>query len=103
MENEEEEEDMSKRRVVQVFIVDTDEDLPLTKAILHQDEIPRLTDATDTELFFEVNIQEKLEAHNDYRARCLDKQASINAGKDIFLEPIRIRDLKMCVATVAEF
>jgi len=33
----------------------------------------------------------------------LTREASKRAGKDVFLDPARIRDLKMVVVTVAQF
>lgn len=91
-----------KRRIIKVFVVDTDNALPLDKAMLYEGE-QKFTDLTDQELFFEINIQPLLQKHNDVRAKVLDKKASEKSGKDIYLEPIRIRDLKMVVATMAEF
>lgn len=97
------EKDMAdKRRIVQVFICDPNDNIPLDKALLSQGE-QKLTDATDQELFYEISIKELLDKHNALRAKTLDKSATKKAGKDVFLEPIRIRDLKMIVTTVAEF
>ena len=93
---------MSKKRVVQVFIVDTDENLSSSAAMLYQSE-QMFTDLTDQELFFEVDIKPILESHNGKRKNTLDKKATNRTGKDVFLEPLRIRDLKMVVSTVAEF
>lgn len=89
-------------RIVRIFIVDVDENLPLNKRILHQTE-EQLTDLTDTELFMTLGIGDKLAAHNTVRAATLDKKASTKAGKDVFLEPIRIRDLRMFVSAIASF
>jgi hypothetical protein len=54
-------------------------------------------------LFFEIPVQELLAKHNEYRLTLTDKKASAKAGKDVMLEALRIRDLKMVVVTVAEF
>lgn len=90
------------RRIVQVFIADPNENVPLDKALLYRGE-QKLTDATDAELFFEVPIQELLAKHNAERVKMLDKEASRKAGKDLFLEPVKIRELKMTVVTIASF
>lgn len=90
------------RRIVQVFIADTDLNVPLDESLIFKGD-QKLTDLTDTELFFEVPIAELLNKHNAKRATWLDKEASKRAGKDIFLEPTRIRELKMVVVTVAQF
>lgn len=90
----------SKQRIVRVFIVDPDFRIPLNKAILF--EAPeQLTDLTDQELFMEVNIKPILVEHNAYRTGLVDK--TVKSEKQVFLEPVRIRDLKMVVSTIAEF
>ena len=96
------EEQMSQRRIVQVFIVDQDERVSLDQVLLYRGE-QELTDATDKELFFEIDVKDLLERHNEQRAKILDKEASARSGRDVYLEPTRIRDLKMVVVTVATF
>lgn len=93
---------MSQRRIVQVFIADADQNVPLTNALLHKTE-PAFTDSSDQELYFEIPVVELLKAHNEKRKTWLDKDASRKSGKDVFLEPIRVRDLKMVVVTIAQF
>lgn len=90
------------RRIVQVFIADPNENVPLAKAVLYTGT-QHLTDLTDNELFFEVPISELLKAFNTERVTWTDKEASKKAGKDIFLDPVKIRDLKMVVVTIAQF
>lgn len=92
----------TNRRIVQVFIADPNENVPLDRSILYTGE-QKLTDLNDTELFFEVPIKEILDRHNQYRVTVTDKEASKRAGKDILLDPVKIRDLKMVVVTVAQF
>jgi hypothetical protein len=89
-------------RIVKVFIADPTEALPLDKRVIYKGE-EKLTDLTDQELFFEVNVGELLKAHNELRAKTVDKKASDKAAREVLLEPIRIRDLKMVVVTVASF
>lgn len=89
-------------RIVQVFIADTNENVPLDQSVLFKGE-QKLTDLTDTELFFEVPMAEILKAHNDKRVTWADKEASKRSGKDVLLDPVKIRDLKMVVVTVAQF
>ena len=90
------------RRIVQVFIADTTEDIPLENGLLHQGE-PKFTDLTDEELFFEIGMKELLDAHNEIREKTLDKKATKKSGRDVYLEPARIRDLKMVVVDIAVF
>lgn len=94
---------MSNRRIVQVFIADPNDNVPLEKSILHQDEKPHLTDLTDQELFFEIDIKNALDKHNEYRVTLTDKEASKGKNNDVKLEKAKIRDLKMTVVTVAQF
>lgn len=89
-------------RFVKIFIVDPTEALPLDKRVLHAGA-EQLTDLTDQELFFELPIKEMLDKHNAVRVVTLDKRASEKSGKDVFLEPVRVRELKMNVTTVAAF
>lgn len=93
---------MSTRRIVRVIIMDPNENVPMDKAVLF-DSDEKFTDLTDQELFFESPIVEKLKAHNEVRKTTRDKDASREAGKDIFLEEAKIRHLKMVVITVAGF
>lgn len=90
------------RRIVQTFIADANDNVPLAESVLFKGE-QKLTDLTDNELFFEVPINDLLKAHNDKRTKWLDKEASKRAGKDVFLDPVRIRELKMVVVTIAQF
>lgn len=90
------------RRIVQVFIADTNENVPLEKSVLYSGD-QKLTDLNDQELFFELPIADKLKEHNEARVKYLDKEASKRAGKDVFLDAAKIRDLKMLVVTIAQF
>lgn len=90
------------RRLVQVFIADTNENVPLEKCLLYSGQL-KLTDLNDTELFFEIPINDLLKAHNEQRIKWSDKDASRKAGKDIFLDPVKIRELQMRVVNVAQF
>jgi hypothetical protein len=93
---------VSTARIVKVFIADSNDNLPLDKRVLHTGA-EQLTDLTDQELFFEVPIAELLAKHNAVRAATVDKKQAEKFGRDIYLEPARIRDLKMVVVTVAQF
>lgn len=89
-------------RIVKVFIADPNENLPLEKRILYTGD-EKLTDSNDTELYFELPMAELVKTHNILRAATVDRKATDKAGRDVFLEPIRIRDLKMVVVDVAKF
>jgi hypothetical protein len=93
------------RRLVQVFIIDPDERMPLDESILHQSNDPFLTDLTDQEIFYGLHIAEMLSGHNERRAETLDKKATNqnHHGENVYLEPIRVRDLRMVVVTMANF
>lgn len=89
-------------RIVQVFVADTNDNLPLKNRVLYRGD-QHLTDLTDQELFYEISINEILAKHNAERVKTVDKAQSSKFGRDIFLEPAKIRDLKMVVVTVATF
>jgi hypothetical protein len=95
---EDEDEMANQRRVVQVFISDPDDNVPIEKCMLYQGTV-KLTDATDQELFFEVPIQELLSKHNEIRTALPNKKIK---GRVEMLEPIRVRDLSMVVALIAK-
>lgn len=97
-----EQQNVSTARIVKVFIADPNDNLPLDKRILYKGE-EMLTDLTDQELFYEVPISEMLAKHNEYRKSVVDKKQAEKFGRDIFLEPARIRDLRMVVVDVAKF
>jgi hypothetical protein len=90
------------RRIVQVFIADITEDIPLEFGLLYNGE-RKFTDLTDEELFFEIGMKDLLDKHNIIREETLDKKATKKSGRDVFLEPARIRDLKMVVVDIAVF
>ena len=89
-------------RIVQVFIVDTNINIPLDKRVLYRSG-ELTTDLTDQELFFEAWDSKLLAAHNELRKATLNKEATTKAGKDVFLEPARIGQLTMTVVDVAKF
>lgn len=91
--------DQMALRIVQVFIADIDENIPVEKRVLYQGT-QKITDATNEELFFEIPIAELLKAHNEMRAKTVNKKIK---DRTEYLEPARIRDLKMVVTTAAEF
>lgn len=101
-EKEKKEEKMSNRRLVKIIIVDPNENIPLANAVL-VNEPEKFTDLEDQELFFELDIKNILDSHNSYRVTVVDKKASAGKAEDVYLEPVRIKDLKMVVLTIAEF
>jgi hypothetical protein len=89
-------------RLVKVFIVDPTESLELNDRLLYKsDEF--LTDRTDQELFFEIGIKDILDRHNEKRIKTRDKMVKSHDGSITYLEPTRVRDLKMQVVTLAGF
>lgn len=87
------------RRLVQVFVIDPDENVPVEGCLLYQGEV-KITDATDQELFFEIDIRDMLAKHNAKRTALVDK--TIKDRKQ-HLEAARIRDLRMTVVSIATF
>lgn len=84
-----------KRRLVKVIVADPDPNVPIDSSLVHKtDEF--LTDQTDQELFFDLDIKALLVSHNELRRGLKDKDKEP-------LPAIRARDLKMAVITIAEF
>lgn len=92
-----------EKRLIQVYIVDPHPDVPLDKSVLYSQPTPTLTDATDQELFFQIDMKQIMHDHNQVRVKVVDKEASNRFNKEVYLEPIRIRDLIMNVITIARF
>lgn len=95
-----EEEDMATMRVVRVYIIDPDENVPIDKRLIYQGE-EQFTDLTDQELFFEIDIKPPLETHNEFRKTLKTKGGKVADREP--LEEIKIRDLRMTVVSLAEF
>lgn len=90
---------LATRRLIKIVIIDPNENIPLDQCVLYSGD-EKLTDATDQELFFEIDIKQLLDAHNDKRVKVLDKKVK---ERSEFLEPAKIRDLKMVVVNIASF
>ena len=86
-------------RIVKVYIADPNENVPLEHRILYSGE-EKPTDSTDQELFFEINIQQMLAEYNAKRVTFIDKKVK---DRIEYLEPVKIRELKMTVVTIAQF
>lgn len=92
-----------KKRLVWVAVVDPHPDLDSVSSVVFLADMPYVTDDTDQEIWMGLDIQEILDAHNAVRVTMLDKEATRTAGRDIFLEPARIRDLSFAVIPLATF
>lgn len=90
---------VAKRRMVQVFIADTNDNLPLENCLLYSGT-PQLTDLTDQELYFEIDIKTLLKEHNEKRTKIVNKLVK---DRTEYLEAAKIRDLTMTVVTIASF
>lgn len=92
----------SNLRIVKVIIADPNENIPLNNRIIYNGE-ETVTDLTDQELYFEVDMKGLLERHNAVRTMVVDKKASAAKQANVMLEPVRVRDLKMVVVEIAKF
>lgn len=95
-------ENESMRRLVRVIVIDPDENLPVEHSVLYMGE-EEVTDLTDEELFYELELKSLLTTHNSLRQGVINKKASKNKDKDVYLDDVRIKDLKMVVLTLADF
>lgn len=93
---------LNQPRIVRIYIVDLDENLTLPDRLIFTSP-ETFTDATDTELFYDIDIKDLLAKHNEKRVKTLDKEATRDKGKDVFLEPVRVRDLYMTVSNIVVF
>jgi hypothetical protein len=106
-----------KRRIIKVYVVDPNSNVPMDKCILYQSN-EYLTDLTDQEIFFglkfyhpkrtiidvpTLNIEDFLKEYNRDRIKFLDKKLSRETGRDVYLEPVKIRELKMVIVNIATF
>jgi hypothetical protein len=85
------------RRIVRVYISDTNENVPIGECLLFKGD-EQLTDADDNELFFEIDVKGLLATHNEKRVKYVDKKVK---DRTEYLEPAKVRDLKMTVVVLA--
>jgi hypothetical protein len=90
---------MTARRLVKVIIADPNENVPLADCVLYSGE-EKMTDATDQELFFEIDIKNIIDTYNVKRIKLIDKKVK---ERTEYLEPAKVRDLKMVVVNIAQF
>ena len=88
-----------KRRLIKIYIADPHEQVPIESMMLYEGK-EKLTDATDQELFYELDIKNMIDTHNEKRTKMIDKTVK---DRTEYLPPARVRDLRMIVMTVAEF
>ena len=93
---------VNNTRVVRVFIADADTNVPIDKRIIYEGE-EIVTDLTDQELFFEIDINTILKDYNKVRTTILNQDLSDSTGRDVMLKEIKIRDLFMTVVNIASF
>ena len=87
------------RRIVNIYIVDTDINVPAERALIYRKENV-FTDATDQELLFGINIPELLTEYNKFRITVRDKSFK---QEQIMLEPARIGDLQLRIVEICKF
>lgn len=93
---------INNTRVVRVFIADADINVPIAERIVYEGK-EIVTDLTDQELFFEIDINTILKDHNKLRLTILNQDLSDSTGRDVMLKEIKIRDLFMTVVNIASF
>lgn len=89
----------SRRRLVDVFIVDTHPCVPVENAMMYRQE-NIFTDKTDDELWLDADIQSLLKKHNAKRVTWDNAMSNIKGAK---LPPARLHDLKRIVGTTVSF
>lgn len=86
-------------RFVRVIVVDPNENISLEDRVIFNGS-EKMTGLNDQELFFELDIKNLLAAHNAKRVKVIDKKVK---ERTEYLEPAKIRDLKMVVVNIATF
>lgn len=89
----------ARRRLVDIFIVDTHPCVPVENAMMYRQENV-FTDKTDDELWLDADIQSLLKKHNVKRVTWDNAMSSIKGAK---LPPARLHDLKRIVGTSVSF
>ena len=87
------------RRIVNIYIVDADTNVPSERALIYKKE-NIFTDATDQELLFDMNIPELLKEYNRFRVTVRDNSFK---QEQIMLEPARIGDLQLRIVEICKF
>jgi len=87
------------RRMVKVFVCDPDENVPVEKCLLHESEA-MMTELSNEELYFDLDLKPLIKAHNAYRKTLLNKK--IRSRKE-HLEKVRLGDLRYAVLSLVEF
>lgn len=89
---------MPGRRVVRVFIIDPDPKVALEKSVLYKGE-EILTDGSDQDLYFDIDVKALLDEHNKYRTSTEDETDKDKKK----LKPIKVSNLIMQVVNIASF
>ena len=91
------------RRMVDIYIVDPDLNLPKEHALLF-DAKSVLTDETDLELIQHLDTDKMLKDHNDLRANTVDREATRLSEKVVYLRSdLGMKDLRVVITTLARF
>lgn len=95
---------MSNLRTLNLTLVDNHPDLKAAEKIVFQ-QLNYVSEHTDDQTIQQVlmtgDVESALAKHNDKRAKVVDKAILRNTGRDVFLEPVEIWDLKWQVVRVA--
>jgi hypothetical protein len=89
------------KRLVRIMVVDRCEDVPADESILFQEEM--FTELTDEEIWLSIGLEDALEKYNAKRILLLDKAISREQGRDVVLEPLRLKDVAKVITTLASF
>ncbi|MGL4993662.1 MAG: hypothetical protein ACRC6R_06000 [Bacteroidales bacterium] len=91
---------VATRRVVDVMLMDNDKGLDVSMSLVavYKGIVTEDTDAvTVQEVMMNHNIAAKLKAHNEQRGKQIDKEIRDNHGTEVFLQPVKLKDLTWVV------
>jgi len=97
--NNNEEISMNTRRVVSINLIDDDKGLPVEYSLVISIEDIITEDDNETtirEILMnpELNIQKKLEHHNEVRSEVVDEEILKRTGNKVHLRPVKLKDLR---------
>lgn len=90
----------TNRRMVQIFIVDPEDSVPLDQCLVYKSE-PAITDMDDQELLLNIpDLLGIIGKYNEQRIKLRNKSVKERVEN---LDPARLRDLKVHISILAKF
>lgn len=90
----------TNRREVKVSLFDNDPGLDVEDSLVGKWKVLTEDDADTTirELLMNANVKGAMERHNEKRIKTVDKEVLHRTGQQVFLQPIKLKNLKWTVS-----